>query len=128
MEAAKKPRTPKRIKVRVVGKYGKGVIIERVVSGEPVRAIASVKALEYRGDDVLISRDDLDACIPYGVDWEKHLKITFVAEDVARMLRKRGIWTLEDFKARFVQARQGAFSMIAQDLMQMFKAAKKEAR
>ncbi len=118
----------KRIGVRVVGKHGKAVIIERVVSGEAVRAIAPVQALEYRGDDVLISKVDLDASIPYGANWEKHLEITITVEKVAAMLRRRGVWTPEDYKRHFVQVRQGVLGMISQDLSRMFKAAEKEAR
>lgn len=126
-EKPKKPRKPRRISVRVVGKYGKGVIIERAVSGGLVRAIAPPETLEHQEERTLILKSDLDACIPYGVDWEKHLEITVTPEAVAKMLRKRGVWTVEDFEKLFVQARQGALGMISQDLIRMLQSAQKEA-
>ena len=126
-ETIKKPRKPKRVTVQVVGKHGKAMIVESCAKGlDPVRLVVPSHVIEYRGDDATLSEDDLDACIPYGADWEKHLEITVTAETIAKMLRKRGIWTIEDFGKRFLQARQGTLSLIMQDVMRMFKAAEKE--
>lgn len=127
-EIVKNPRKPKRVTVRVVGKHGKALIVESCAKGlDPVRLVVPSHVIEYRGEDATLSEDDLDACIPYGADWEKHLKITVTAEDVVKMLRKRGIWTVEDFEKRFLQARQGTLGLIMQDVMRMFTAARKEA-
>ncbi len=125
---AKEKRSSKRVTVRVVGKHGTAVIIERVVSGEAVRLIAPPQALECTGDDATISKDDLDACIPYGVDWSKHLELTVTAEDIVAMLKRRGIWTLKDYEKGFLQVRQGVLGMIMQDVIRMFQSAQKEAK
>ena len=112
-----------------MGRHGKGVIVESKAKGlDPIRLIAPSHVIEYRGDEATLSKDDLDACIPYGVDWEKHLEVTVTPEAIAKMLRQRGVWTLKDFEKRFLQARQGTLGLIMHDVMRMFKAAEKETK
>ena len=128
-----KPKAKRKVRpgkgvVRVVGIHGKGIIVEIGPSDNLARMIAPSHVLEYRDDGTaLLSKSDLDACIPYGADWEKHLEITVTAEAVAKMLRRRGIWTPADFEKHFLQARQGALGIISRDLIRMLQSAKKEA-
>jgi len=128
-----KPKAKRKVRpgkgvVRIVGIHGKGIIVEIGPSDNLARMIAPSHVLEYRDDGTaLLSKSDLDACIPYGANWEKHLKITVTPKEVAAMLRKRGIWTPADFEKNFVQARQGALGMISHDLTRMLQSVNKEA-
>ena len=120
-----KPRKPKRLTVTKVGKVGKGIVIER--SGD--RFIAPASALEYRGDDVVILDEDLEACLPYGAQWRDHLKLTVTEASIVETLHKRGIWTVEDFGQNIVAVRQAITSLIMPDLVRMYqKAAFKQAK
>lgn len=116
-DVVEKPRKPKRLTVKPVGKVGRGIIVER--DGE--RFIVPPETLEHRGDTVLVLKDDLDAALPYGAKWENHLEVTITADNIVNALRERGIWTVEDFGQRFAEVRQVVTSLIMPDVVRMYQ-------
>lgn len=45
-----------------------------------------------------VSRDDLEMASPYGAPWEELIHVPS-AHDIAKELRRRGVWTYEDLIA-----------------------------
>lgn len=67
-----------------------------------------------------VDREELKSAIPYGIPWEKLLKVSATPQTVAAELRRVGIWTREDLEARPNQALsaiQAAYGVGLADLL-----------
>lgn len=86
------------VAVRVISRQGAAVLVERVTAdGDLARYQVPKEVISQPPiDSATVPAGELDQAIPYGLPWELMLTITFTAEDVARELRKAGIWTKDD--------------------------------
>lgn len=82
------------MEVKLVQRDGHSALVEWFDGEDVRRGIVPVKAL--KGDS--IEREELERAIPYGEPWEELVEFKITAEDLARNLRNRGIWTREDLR------------------------------
>ena len=81
--------------------------------------------------DMIVSKSDKQAVvrnpragIPFGMDWTPLISISATPEDFDRELKRVGIWTIEDLRARpneVISALQAVYGM---DLAALFRAVK----
>ena len=99
---------PQLLKVKVLTEYGPSALVERAV-GENMerRMVPSSELIVGKSHaDLKVSKEVWDTGIPYGVDWEAMAEVTVTPRQVADELRRRGIWTAEDFYSRYQEVRQ----------------------
>lgn len=102
-----KPR-PKLLKVSVAERRGNSVLVERETNGKLERRLVPALELLLGKDhlDTKVAEDVWDAGVSYGVDWEALAEVTVTPRQIADELRRRGIWTAEDFYSRYQEMRQ----------------------
>lgn len=71
--------------------------------------------------DGYCSSDDLEMAIPYGVAWDEVIEITLTPEEVCTALRKKGIYTKEDFNNRYLTVQNVALKLVMADIIKAFK-------
>ena len=108
MKPTKKLRTAL-IPARMVGAVGTTYLVEWQADGDLHRAYIPGELWSEAG----VAEDVLAAGTPYGVAWETIIKINVSPQQVARMLRDSGIWTVEDFRARIAEV-EGLFKSATQ--------------
>ena len=93
-EAPKPKRKPKLVAVRVVDRRAaNAVLVEYQVEDDFARCWLPPAVVS----DDKVSEDDLEKGIPYGVDWAKYITLANPSpQDIARELRARGVWTVQD--------------------------------
>lgn len=82
------------VTVEVIERDKKSVLIAWMDEGQYRRAYAPANKLS--GNE--IDGADLEKCPPYGLPWEKLLSGLPNADAIANDLRRRQIWTAQDFK------------------------------
>ncbi len=94
-EQAKPKKKAEMVQVRVIHSKGETDLVEWVEHGAVQRGyIPTLESWEGK-----VSKDVLTVATPYGVPWEKLLKVQAVnAETIARNLRNAGIWTPDDLR------------------------------
>lgn len=83
------------VPVRIVHRKGPDALIEWL-DGDEVRR-ATVPAAEISSES---THPDPGSGAPYGLDWESLVVFEATPARLARELRRRGIWTLDDLRAR----------------------------
>lgn len=85
--------------VREVFHKGSASVVEwRDADGNVHRSIFPENALIKENGVIYV--ENVEEGQPYGVAWEDHIQASVTPEDVAAMLRNKGIWTLEDYRNR----------------------------
>lgn len=86
------------IQVRQVFRKKMATLIEYLEEGVPVRvSVPSSCLITSKDGTLLISKENLDRGLPYGIPWKYKLKISEVTpESLELELHKAGIWTAED--------------------------------
>ncbi len=73
--------------------------------------------------DGVVSEAELDRGIEYGLPWEELLALRVTPERVADELRRRGIWTAQDLRARPNEAAAALMAAYGVDVAALLKAA-----
>lgn len=84
------------VTVRVIERQDQASLVEWLTE-EGSHARAVVPAKEVKGD--VIKASTLKKGVPHGLDWERLIKITVKPADVARSMRRRGLFTIADIDA-----------------------------
>lgn len=109
-------------KVRVVSVTGPAALVETTDG----LTRATIPANEIV--DGAVSEEALDLGVPYGLTWERLVKLSATPEQIARELRRNGIWTLEDLE-RNPRAALGAIqSVYGVELSTLLLAAHEEVK
>jgi len=74
-----------------------------------------------------VSADDLEAGAEYGVRWERFLTVSLTPLDLAKLFRRRGIWTLEDLKQKSVQVKIAPLEAVAFNIAELIRSVEEEA-
>lgn len=113
------------MRVRVISRKGGAVLVEWASPDGLKRVV--VPAGSLRDDEV--SEEELALGIEYGLPWEELLSLEVTPEAIAAELRRRGIWTLADLRAKpntAVAALQAAYGVGLAALMQAAERFEKE--
>ena len=124
-EPAPQARTPlprresPRVPVRVISESKGAVLVEWESSGQPQRGFVPKATLVggTAGEDVL------RAALPYGLKWKDFIKLNIRPADVEAALRRRGIWTLADLHARYADAKQAVWELVAFNVADLIRQA-----
>ena len=114
----KRARRVKLVPVRVVHREGKAALVEWMDKGEPFRVIVPAEMAETKK----VPKDVLEAGYAYGEDWAQ---VEGVTPLLALELKRVGIWTKDDMRARSHLARAAVTRAF---VPQMMKALLKYAR
>ncbi len=97
------------MQAKILERRGEVALVEWSDVGGQHRAILPIgKVPAGRGEEFDADAAELQRGIPYGVPWEILVQITSTPQQIARLLRGRGIWTEEDLQ-RNVGAVKSAF-------------------
>ena len=116
----------KLVKVRVVRVTGPSAVVEW--AGGLKRAV--IPAAEVISDELYatVPADVLDEGAPYGLPWERLVKMEATPEKLADELHRNGIWTMEDVESN-PRAIMGALQTVyGVELSTLIQAAHKEVR
>jgi len=83
-------------------------LVEWMIRGDYKRVMvprAELVETEQRGF-YECSEEVLEAGLPYGVDWEKLIKCSATPLRIAKVLRRRGIWTVADLHEQASHSRK----------------------
>ena len=106
-EAVERPKPAKRLSVRVV-KEGATVLVEWLDrTGIERRAVLPPEAVERSS----VMEDVLETAAPYGERWESKVGKMPTGKQIAEVLHKRGIWTLDDLRANPQGALQSIYEV-----------------
>lgn len=106
----------KSIEIKVIQRKGIVALVEWTDGDGLRRGVIPVNVISKGRVD----RDELKSAIPYGVPWEKLIKLSATPQKIAAELRRVGIWTQEDLEARPNQAMgaiQAAYGCSLRDLL-----------
>jgi hypothetical protein len=121
-------RDEKKIKGRLIIRKKSSALVEVADdSGAPIRVCVPFESLLVSSDgtDVMISENDLEMGIPFGVPWEFKLKdVVIPAIKLARALRENGIWTAEDALKKPDAVKGALISSLSLSLSSIIEAAK----
>jgi hypothetical protein len=107
-EAPKRKKPDPRLPVKVVCTKGESSLVEWLDSGGMYRrAYVPISSVA----DGTVSSADLEAGVPYGLPWEKFIKVEATPESLANELRRQGIWEWEDIKLSALQNANRAFDL-----------------
>lgn len=81
--------------VKIVRVKGQAALIEY----EGNRSIVPESVIITKASDTFVANSDLEAAIPYGIDWEDELdeKYIITRSQLIDRLHEAGIWTYADF-------------------------------
>ena len=124
-EVEEKPKRPskrvKKIPVSVITRKGESALVEWV-EGEEIRRVFIPR--DTISADEKVEEDILSDGAPYGVEWEKVEFPEITSADLARSLRRSGIWTVEDLRLNPNLAISAIKSIYRVDLAALNKFAK----
>jgi hypothetical protein len=110
-----------RTEVREVFHKGASSIVEvRDEKGDVARYIFPSTELIEENNKFFVER--IEEGQPYGVDWEDYIRTKMGPKAIANLLRKKGIWTLEDY-AKNTAAVTSAFNEACSVNVQGFREA-----
>ncbi len=112
---------PVMVAVTVIHEQGPTALVQWQVGRDWRRAYVPVSVV-HSGQ---VARDELDAGIPYGVQWERYITITGTPEDVGYELRRRNIWTIRDMDGRYVEAQAAFLAAFGANIGAMLQAVRK---
>ena len=118
----KRPR-PKLIAVKPFPTNGPTTLVEWEAGNDLFRAYVPTEAV-VNGK---VSVDDLEAGAEYGVRWERFLTVSLTPLDLAKLFRRRGIWTLEDLKQKSVQVKIAPLEAVAFNIAELIRSVEEEA-
>lgn len=85
--------------VREVFHKGASVVVEwRDIDGNLHRSIFPESAVITENGVLFV--EAVEEGQPYGVAWEDYINTSMGANEIAAMLRNKGIWTLEDYRTK----------------------------
>lgn len=107
--------------VRELSHKGSSSIVEWAVDGVLRRVVVPTDIIvqEANGD---LTVEDIEEGQPYGVAWEELIRTKMGPKGIADLLRKNGIWTLEDYFNN-TRAVTSAFNEACSLNLQQFKEA-----
>lgn len=81
--------------VKVIRVKGQAALVEYAGN----RAIIPETAIVTKLSDTFVANSDLEAAIPYGIDWEEELDEVYsiTRSELINKLHEAGIWTYADF-------------------------------
>lgn len=82
--------------VKVIYEKGKTVLVEWFDDGMPVRGWLPWNKV----NSGVVETRELDWAQPYGLPWEDLIELRATPREMAKSLRNRGIWTIEDIRAQ----------------------------
>lgn len=83
------------VSVRCIRHKGDAALVEWIDRGQYRRGFIPLSSIK----DGTVKETTLKRAVPYGIPWEKCIKITATPEEIANELRRAGMWTLEDIDA-----------------------------
>jgi hypothetical protein len=127
---------PLAVPVRVVRAFAPQVrgakpatLVEWVLVGPPLdyaRGVVPTEALfSNAAQQTFCPQAVLEQAVPWGLPWEGYIALAVSAEAIARTLRQRGFWTIEDVQANPTAAAKAFTSFAQQDFISMLKAAER---
>lgn len=82
--------------VRRVSHKGQSSVVEWTDDGGYTRrVVVPSDEIVTEGSELVV--EDVEEGYPYGVDWESLIHTKIGPKGIADLLRKRGIWTMEDY-------------------------------
>lgn len=85
--------------VREIFHKGAQSVVEwRDENGDVHRSIFPENALTHRNGAIFV--EEVSEGQPYGVDWETYATSYIKPEEIAALLRNKGIWTLDDLRQK----------------------------
>ena len=81
-------------RVKVIYEKGRNVLVEWFDDGMPMRGWLPWNKVRVDIVDTI----ELDRVMPYGEPWEDIIELRATPREMAKNLRKVGIWTLEDLR------------------------------
>lgn len=87
------------MKAKVIKRKNQALLVEYTNENSiQRRIIVSALTNESAGDVIDLSDEEIDAAIPYGIQWDYELEdVTISATNIERALIHHGIWTVDDF-------------------------------
>ncbi len=114
----------KKVAVKIVGRVEGAALIQWPDGEDYKRAFVPPETLQEGQVDETV----LEAAIPYGVPWEDFLDIkALTPKRIAREMRRIGIWTIDDLRAKGPIAKQAVWGAIQFDLGALIRAVEEEA-
>ena len=88
------------MKVKIIEKNDVAAIVEHESWNDVHRVMIPVETIEsIQGEYGYISEDSWSMGISYGIPWDEIVEnITVDVQDLARLLRQKGIWTYKDIE------------------------------
>jgi len=114
------PVEPERLQVRVIKVQGKSSLVQWIEGDDVRRAIVPTGEIK----EGMIDRFVLEAGIPYGLPWEEIIHLTASSENVARELRRAGLWTGDDVMKNTSAAMGALQTALKTDFAAILRAAK----
>jgi len=105
------------MEVKLLRREGHSALVQWFDGAGVQRGIVPVSVL--KGD--YIDTEELDRAIPWGEPWEELVELKATSQDLARNLRKVGIWTLDDLRKHPNEAQGAIMQTYGVDYQQLLK-------
>ncbi len=93
------------VEARQVENRGRSIVVEAMIDGKRVRVIIPKNKLK----NGLVEDEDWEKGVPFGADWNSLIKLTVTSDVLAEELRKRGVWTIDDYRRELHRGVQKVF-------------------
>ena len=105
------------IDVKIIRDSGPTCLVEWTEHDDLRRAYVPKEVIQH----LRVPVEELAAGTPYGVRWERLIEVHATPERVAQALRRRGIWTAEQLRGRWSEAKTAIWEAVAMDLVGLLR-------
>jgi hypothetical protein len=109
------------IPVRIINTVGETALVEWMVGADFVRGYLPKGVIQA---NATISESDAEAATSYGVTWENYIRNSVSVKDIAREMRRHGLWTADDLRARPQEYMRIIQTLFALDVVAVFEGVK----